>query len=35
MALFWKGKYIWGTMKVTDPGLRSAYLKQFEGILIP
>jgi hypothetical protein len=35
MALFWKGKYVWGTMKVTDPGLRSAYLKQFEGILIP
>jgi hypothetical protein len=35
MALFWKGKYIWGTMKVTDPGLRSAYLKQFEGIVIP
>lgn len=35
MALFWKGKYIWGTLKVTDPALRSAYLKQFEGILIP
>lgn len=35
MALFWKGKYIWGTMKLTDPGLRSAYLKQFEGISIP
>ena len=33
MALFWKGKYIWGTVKVTDPGLRSAYLKQFEDIL--
>ena len=35
MALFWKGKHIWGTLKVADPGLRSAYLKQFEGILIP
>ena len=35
MALFWKGRYIWGTMNVADPGLRSAYLKQFEGILIP
>jgi uncharacterized protein DUF6599 len=35
IALFWKGRYIWGTMKVTDPGLRSAYLKEFEGILIP
>ena len=35
MALFWKRKYIWGTLKVTDPGLRSAYLKQFEGLSIP
>jgi uncharacterized protein DUF6599 len=35
IALFWKGKHIWGTMKVTDPALRSAYLKQFEGISIP
>ena len=35
MALLWKGKYIWGTLKVTDPGLRAAYLKQFENIVIP
>jgi hypothetical protein len=35
MALYWKGRYIWGTMKVADPGLRSAYLKQFEGLSIP
>jgi len=35
MALLWKGKYIWGTVKVTDPGLRSAYLKQFESIVMP
>lgn len=30
MDLFWKGKYIWGTMNLDDPGLRSRYLKQFE-----
>jgi hypothetical protein len=35
MALFWKGKYIWGMMKLADPSLRSAYLKEFEGISIP
>ena len=35
MALSWKGIYIWGTMKVTDPSLQAAYLKQFEGISIP
>ena len=35
MALLWTGKYIWGTLKVTDPGLRSAYLKQFESIVMP
>jgi hypothetical protein len=35
MALLWKEKYIWGTVKVTDPDVRAAYLKQFEGIVIP
>jgi hypothetical protein len=35
MALSWKGKYIWGTLKLTDPGLRADYLKQFEGLSIP
>jgi hypothetical protein len=35
IALFWKGKYVWGTMKLTDPGLRSAYLEQFQNIMIP
>jgi hypothetical protein len=35
MAFLWKGKYIWGTLKLTDPGLRSAYLKQFESIVMP
>jgi len=34
MALFWKGKYIWGTIRVADPGLRAAYLKYFEGLAI-
>ena len=32
VALFWKGKHIWGTIKLTDPNLRAAYLKYFEGI---
>ncbi len=32
MALFWKGKYIWGTMSLEDPDLRARYLKQFEEI---
>ncbi len=35
MTLFWKGRYIWGTVKLADPGLRSAYLKQFEGLVVP
>ena len=35
IALLWKGKHIWGTLKVTDPDLRSAYLKQFESIVMP
>jgi len=32
MVLLWKGIYIWGTMNLTDPDLRAAYLTQFEGI---
>jgi hypothetical protein len=32
MALFWKGKSIWGTMNLDDPDLRSKYLRQFEEI---
>ena len=32
MALLWKGKYIWGTLKLGDPDLRAAYLTQFEAI---
>jgi hypothetical protein len=35
VALLWKGRYIWGTTKLADPGLRSAYLKHFEGLVIP
>ena len=35
MALLWKGRYIWGTMNLADPGLRAAYLTQFEGLVIP
>ncbi len=35
IALFWKGKYLWGTLQLTDPALRSAYLKQFEAIAVP
>jgi len=34
MALLWKGKYIWGTIQVADPDLRTAYLKYFEGLAI-
>ena len=32
MALFWKGRYIWGTLGLPDAELRAAYLKYFEGI---
>ena len=28
--LFWKGKYIWGTLNLDVPDLRSKYLKSFE-----
>jgi hypothetical protein len=35
LALLWKGRHLWGMLQVTDPSLRSAYLKQFEGIRIP
>jgi hypothetical protein len=28
--LHWKGKYIWGTMNLDDPDLRSKYLQHFE-----
>jgi len=32
MALFWKGRHIWGTIGLSDAELRAAYLKHFEGI---
>ena len=32
LDLFWKGKYIWGTVNLGDPDLRSKYLKQFEDL---
>jgi hypothetical protein len=32
IALFWKGRHIWGTIGLADAGLRAAYLKYFEGI---
>jgi hypothetical protein len=32
VALFWKGKRIWGTLNLADPDLRAAYLKYFEGL---
>lgn len=28
--LFWKGRFIWGTLNLDDPGLRSKYLKEVE-----
>ena len=31
VELFWKGRFIWGTLNLEDPGLRSKYLKQVEG----
>ena len=34
MSLLWKGKFIWGTINVADPGLRASYLKYFESIAI-
>lgn len=32
MSLLWKGKFIWGTKDLADPGLRAAYVKYFEGM---
>lgn len=32
MALFWKGRHIWGTVGLPDADLRAAYLQYFEGI---
>jgi len=29
--LLWKGRFIWGTLNLDDPGLRSKYLKEVEG----
>jgi hypothetical protein len=31
--LYWKGRYIWGTLDLTDADLRSRYLKLFENKL--
>jgi hypothetical protein len=30
ILLQWKGKYIWGTLNISDPTLRSKYIKLFE-----
>jgi hypothetical protein len=32
MALFWKGRHIWGTIGLADADLRAAYVKYFEGV---
>ena len=32
MALFWKGRHIWGTIGLADADLRATYLKYFEGL---
>jgi hypothetical protein len=29
--LLWKGRFIWGTLNLDEPGLRSKYLKEIEG----
>jgi hypothetical protein len=34
MALFWKGRHIWGTIGLPDADLRAAYVKYFEGVSI-
>ena len=34
VALFWKGKHIWGVLGVVDPGLRAAYLTYFAGLTL-
>jgi hypothetical protein len=33
IALFWKGRHIWGTIGLPDAELRAAYLKSFEGLV--
>ena len=35
MGLFWKGRYIWGTIGLPDAELRAAYLKYFARIATP
>jgi hypothetical protein len=30
IGLYWRGKHIWGILNITDPSLRSKYLKLFE-----
>lgn len=32
VALFWKGRHIWGTIGLADASLRTSYLKYFEGL---
>jgi hypothetical protein len=32
VALFWKGRHIWGTIGLADVDLRATYLKYFEGL---
>lgn len=32
MALFWKGRHIWGTIGLSDASLQASYLKYFAGI---
>jgi hypothetical protein len=34
MGLFWKGRYIWGTLGLADAGLRAQYLKTFGSIVL-
>jgi hypothetical protein len=34
VTLFWRGKYIWGTMHLADPDLQALYLKYFEAFVI-
>jgi len=31
--LLWKGRFIWGILGLDDPGLRSKYLKEVEGLV--
>ena len=30
IGFYWKGKFIWGVLNLTDASLRSTYLKLFE-----